>query len=62
MTQGEVLQFQNRTTAESAGNNRDDGTHELKRAGDITAANPRTLDFSPPSEFLVAAGRACPGT
>ena len=32
MTQGEVLQFQHRTTTESAGNNRDDGTHELKHA------------------------------
>ena len=54
MTQGEVLEFQNRTTAESAGNNRDDGMHELKHASDITAASPGTLDFPPLSEFLVA--------
>jgi hypothetical protein len=41
-------------TAESEDKNRDDGTHELKHGGDTTAAHPKTPDFSPRSEFLVA--------
>jgi len=44
------------TIAESAGENRDDGTHELKHAGDTTPARHKTLDFSGHSEFLVATG------
>lgn len=54
MPQGEVLQFQNPAIAESAGENRDDGTHDLKHAGETTAARHKTLDFSWHSEFLVA--------
>jgi hypothetical protein len=57
VTQGEVLEFQNRPTAESAGKNRADGTHELKHAGNTTAARLITRDFSARSEFLVATGR-----
>lgn len=53
MTRGYVFQFQDRPATQSAGKNRDDGTHELKHAGDITTANPRTLDFSPLAEFSV---------
>ena len=53
MTESEVLQFQNGPTTESAGNNGDDGTHMLKHAENTMAANPKTLDFSPLSEFLV---------
>jgi putative transposase len=59
VTEGEVFQFQNRPTAESAGKNRDDGTHELKHAENTTAAHPKTLDFSAVSEFLVATGNPC---
>jgi hypothetical protein len=40
VTEGEVLQLQNGPTAESAGKNRDDRTHELEHAADSTAANP----------------------
>jgi hypothetical protein len=56
VTEGEVLHFQNHPTTESAGNNRDDGTHELEHAGNTTATHPETLDFSLRSEFLVATG------
>jgi hypothetical protein len=35
MPQGEVLQFQNPTIAESAGKNRDDGTLELKHTATL---------------------------
>jgi hypothetical protein len=56
MTEGDVLQFQDRPATESAAKNRDDGTHELKHAGDTTAAHPKALDFSERSEFLVATG------
>jgi ribosomal protein L40E len=45
VTESEVLQLQNHPTTESAGNNRDDGTHELEHAGDTTAALTKTLDF-----------------
>ena len=55
---GDLLQFQDRPATESAAKNRDDGTHELKHAGDITAAHPKALDFSERSEFLVAIGLA----
>jgi len=54
VTQGEVLEFQNRPTAESAGKNRAEGTHELKHARNTTAARLITRDFSARSEFLVA--------
>jgi hypothetical protein len=54
VTEGEVLQFQNGPTAESASKNRDDGTPELMHAGDTTADHRKTLDFSALSEFLVA--------
>jgi putative transposase len=57
MTEGKVLQLQSGPTAESAGKHRDDRTHELEHAGDTTAANSRTLDFSQLSEFLVATSR-----
>src|ERR1700730_3130087 len=45
VTESEVIQLQNHPTTESAGNNRDDGTHELEHAGDTTAALTKTLDF-----------------
>ena len=54
VTEGEVIQFQNRPTAESEGKNPDDGTHELKHAENTTAAHPKTLDSSERAEFLVA--------
>ena len=57
MTESKVLQFQNRPATESAGKNRDYGTHMLKHAGDTTAARPKTLDFSTFSEFSVGAAR-----
>jgi hypothetical protein len=56
VTKGEVLQFQNGPTAESASKNRDDGTPKLMHAGDTTADHRKTLDFSALSEFLVATG------
>ena len=43
VTEGEVFQFQNGPTTESEGKNRDDGTYELKHAGDTTAAHSKTL-------------------
>jgi hypothetical protein len=46
VTEGEVLQFQNRPTAESPRKNGDDGAHDLKHAGDTTAVHPKSLDFS----------------
>ena len=51
--------FSSSTTArltESAGNNRDDRSLELKHAGDSTAADLKTLDFPARSEFLLATG------
>ena len=57
MTEGEVLQFQNRPAAQSAGDQGDDPTREFIHAADITEANPKTLYFSALSEFLVATGR-----
>jgi hypothetical protein len=42
-----------RFTAESAGDSGDDGTHLLKHAENTMAANPKTLDFLPLSEFSV---------
>jgi hypothetical protein len=56
VTEGEVLQFQNSPTTEAAGNTRDDGTHELKHAGDTAATLQKTLEFSMPSEFSVGTG------
>jgi hypothetical protein len=56
VTEGEVLQFQNGPTAESASKNRNHGTPELMHAGDTTADHRKTLDFSALSEFLVATG------
>src|ERR1035437_1168021 len=46
----------NRPTTESAGNNRDDRSLELKHAGDSTATDLKTLDFPARSEFLLATG------
>jgi hypothetical protein len=46
VTEGEVLQLQNRPTAESAGKNRDDGTHDLKHAATLRRFDPKSLDFS----------------
>jgi len=57
MTEGEVLQFHCSPAAKSAGNDRDDRTHGLMHAGDITAANLKTADFSQLSEFLVGTRR-----
>jgi hypothetical protein len=54
VTEGKVLQAQNHPTTESAGNDRDDGTHEFEHAGNTTAAHPETLDFSTLREFLAA--------
>jgi hypothetical protein len=54
MTEDEVLQFQNRPAAQSAGDQGDDPTREFIHAADITEANPKTLYFSALSEFLVA--------
>jgi hypothetical protein len=52
MTKGEVLQFHHRPATESAGQNGDDETHILKHPENTIAVNPKTLDFSPLSEFL----------
>ena len=58
MTEGEVLQFHNRPATESAGENRRRWNARcLSMPSDTMAANPKTLDFSLASEFLV--GRAC---
>src|ERR1035437_5796549 len=46
----------NRPTTESAGNNRDDRSLELKHAGDSTATDLKTLDFPARSEFFLATG------
>jgi hypothetical protein len=54
ITQGEVLKFHSRPTTESAGQHRDDGSLELKHAGDIASVNPKTPDLSVISEFLAA--------
>src|ERR1700691_4961790 len=54
VTEGEVIQFQNRPTAESASKNRDNRAPVLMHAGDTTADHRKTLDFSALSEFLVA--------
>ena len=56
MTEGKVLQFQNSPATEAAGNTPDDGTHELKHAGDTAATLQKTLEFSMPSEFSVGTG------
>ena len=56
VTEGEVLQFQNGPTAETASNSRDDGTRMSKHAQNTMAAEPETLDFSAFSEFSVATG------
>ena len=58
VTEGEVLQFQNSLTTEAAGSTRDDGTYQLQHAGDTTATLPKTLDFSPLSEFSVETSEA----
>lgn len=42
----EVLQLQNHPTTESAGDNRDDGTHMLEHAGDTTVVVTKTPGFS----------------
>jgi hypothetical protein len=55
MTEGEVLQFHYRPPPQSARHNRGDRTQGLIHTGDTTAANLKTLDYSPPSEFLVRA-------
>jgi hypothetical protein len=57
MTEGEDLQIQDRPATESAGKSRDDGTHELKHAGDTWPPITKPLDFSDRSEFLVATGQ-----
>ncbi len=54
MTEGEVLQLHNRPTTESAYQPRNDRSLELIHAGETRAANAKTLDFSPLSEFSVA--------
>src|SRR6266852_3266336 len=46
---------------ESAGKHRDDGSFELKHAGDTMAAHPKTLGFSAHSEFLVGIGQTHTG-
>ena len=43
MTENEVLHY--RSCRESAGRDREDGTNELKRASDTTAAHSENLDF-----------------
>jgi hypothetical protein len=53
MTESEVLQFHHRPATESAGERPDDGTRMLEHAENTMAVNPKTLDFSPLSEFLV---------
>jgi hypothetical protein len=54
MREGEDLQIQDRPATESASKSRDDGTHELKPAGDTWPSITKPLDFSDRSEFLVA--------
>jgi hypothetical protein len=46
MTEGEVLQFQNRPATESAGKNRDYGTHMLKHAGDTIGGSSQNSRLS----------------
>jgi hypothetical protein len=57
MAQGKDLKFQNRPATESASKNGNDRMHERERAGDTTAADAKTLDFSPLSEFSAGTGR-----
>jgi hypothetical protein len=56
MAQDEVLYFKNRAATESADKHRNDETQEREHAGDTTAANPETLDFSTRLEFSAATG------
>jgi hypothetical protein len=56
MTEDKDLQIQDRPATESASKSRDDGTHELKHAGDTWPPVAKLLDFSDRSEFLVATG------
>jgi hypothetical protein len=51
MAQGNDLKFQNRPATESASKNENERMHEREHAGDTTAADAKTLDFSPLSEF-----------
>ena len=60
MTESEVLQFHDGSATESASNRRDDGTQMLRHAENTMAVDPKTLDFSPLSEFLVGTGLLCP--
>src|SRR5216684_8643925 len=54
MAQGNDLKFQNRPATESASKDGNDRTHEREHAGDTTAADAKTLDCSPLSEFSAA--------
>src|ERR1035437_1847844 len=54
VTEGEVLQFQNRPAAESAGKNRDDGTHELKHTGANSPTMRSTVNSALPAAFACA--------
>ena len=54
MTEGEVLQLHNRPVTESAYKPRNDRSLELLHAGETTADDAKTLDFSLLSEFSVA--------
>ncbi len=56
VTEGEVLQLQNSSTAESAGKNRDDRTYEVEHAADSTAGECPNSRLFMLSEFLVATG------
>src|SRR6266851_810757 len=60
MAHGNDLKFQNRPATESASKDGNDRTHEREHAGDTTAADAKTLDFSPRSEFQQAQAVSLP--
>src|ERR1700730_4549377 len=65
MTEGEVLQFHCRPTAEPVDKPREDRSHEHRHACDIVSVSPKTPDFSARLEYLVATtmrSSRCPGS
>jgi hypothetical protein len=60
MAQDNDFMFLNRPATESASKNGNDRMHERQHAGDTTAADAKTLDFSPFSEFSAGTGQKEP--
>ncbi len=61
VTESEVFQFKNGSTAEPAGNSHDYGTPMLKHPENTMAVNPKTPDFLAFSEFSVGTTENYPG-